>query len=245
MSAHRMRGFAGFPAGKVRQTKIPDPFFTELLPIIDDLAELKLTLYCFWQLGRQQGDLRCLRRSELERDEQLAEAMAGAGGSPATVLADAIDRAVARGTLLRVYVQADNQPQEELLFMNTAHSRQLVSRIQAGEIADLAGRVPADTAARLRAERPNIFNLYEQNIGVLQPLIADELRDAERTYPPEWIEEAFREAVHRNKRSWRYVLAILKRWAAEGKGDEIAGRDSPEARRRRYIPDEYADLIEH
>ncbi|MCS7221907.1 MAG: DnaD domain protein [Anaerolineae bacterium] len=245
MGAQRMRGFTGFPAGKVRQTKLPDPFFTELLPIIDDLAELKLTLYCFWQLGRQQGSLRCLRRSDLERDEQLAKALGGVGGASATALADAIDRAVARGTLLRVYVQADNQPQEELLFMNTAHSREIVSRIQAGEMADLAGQVPAETAARLHAERPNIFNLYEQNIGVLQPLIAEELRDAERTYPPEWIEAAFREAVHLNKRSWRYVLAILKRWAAEGKGDEIAGRDSPEARRRRYIPDEYADLIEH
>ncbi len=245
MSVRAMRGFAGFPAGRVRQTKIPDPFFTELLPLIDDLAELKLTLYCFWQLGRQQGDLRCLRRSDLERDEQLAKALAGVRDASPAVLADAIDRAVARGTLLRVYLQADNRPPEELLFMNTAHSREIVARIQAGELSDLAGRVPAETAARLRAERPNIFNLYEQNIGVLQPLIADELRDAERTYPPEWIEEAFREAVRLNKRSWRYVLAILRRWAAEGKGDEVAGRDSPEARRRRYIPDEYADLIEH
>ena len=245
MNMRKMQGFAGFPAGKVRQTKIPDPFFTELLPIIDDLAELKLTLYCFWQLGRQQGDLRYLRRSDLERDEQLAEALTGVKGTSTTSLADAIDRAVARGTLLRVYVQVDDRPAEEWLFMNTAHSRELVSRIQAGEITEFAAQVPAETATRLRAARPNIFNLYEQNIGVLQPLIADELRDAERRYPPEWIEEAFREAVRLNKRSWRYVLAILERWAAEGKGDEVAERDSPEARRRRYIPDKYADLIEH
>jgi len=58
-------------------------------------------------------------------------------------------------------------------------------------------------------DRPNIFILYEQNIGLLTPPIADELRQAEQTYPAGWIEEAFREAVSLNKRSWRYIRAIL------------------------------------
>ncbi len=240
-----MRGFAGFPAGKLRQTKIPNLFFSELLPIIDNLAELKLTLYCFWRLAQQQGNIRYLRRADLAADEGLMEALAVSGEDPTAALAEAIERAVARGTLLRVYVQPEGQPEEEWLFMNTARSREIVERIQRGELSDLKGALAPDTAVRLRAERPNIFNLYEQNIGLLQPLIADELREAEQTYPQEWIEDAFREAVRLNKRSWRYVLAILERWAAEGKDDGLAGRDSAEARRRRYIPDEYADLIEH
>ena len=70
---------------------------------------------------------------------------------------------------------------------------------------------------RLQAQRPNIFVLYEQNIGPLTPLLAEELMEAEDTYPAAWIEDAFREAVELNKRSWRYIQRILERWAAEGK----------------------------
>jgi DnaD/phage-associated family protein len=70
---------------------------------------------------------------------------------------------------------------------------------------------------QVQVERPNIFVLYEQNIGLLSPLIADELKDAADQYPAEWIEAAFREAVLQNKRKWSYIRAILKRWATEGR----------------------------
>ena len=50
-------GFIGFPDVKMKPTIIPDVFFTELLPLVDDLAELKLTLHCFWLLNEQEGAL--------------------------------------------------------------------------------------------------------------------------------------------------------------------------------------------
>ena len=53
-----MQGFSGFPAGKQPVVRIPNTFFTELLPAIDDLAELKVTLYCLWILNQKQGELR-------------------------------------------------------------------------------------------------------------------------------------------------------------------------------------------
>ena len=53
-----MPRFAGFPSGKVRTTPIPAPFFTELLPQIDHLGELKVTLYALWFLDRQEGQIR-------------------------------------------------------------------------------------------------------------------------------------------------------------------------------------------
>jgi DnaD/phage-associated family protein len=86
--------------------------------------------------------------------------------------------------------------------------------------------------------------LYEQNIGLLQPLIADELRQAQRDYPEEWIEEAFRLAAEANARRWSYVRAILERWSTEGKSDGTSRRDS-ETDRRRYIEGKYADYVEH
>jgi len=54
----------------------------------------------------------------------------------------------------------------------------------------------------------------------LTPLISDELREAETTYPAEWIEDAMRKAVNANARSWRYVDKILRTWKAKGRDDE-------------------------
>jgi DnaD/phage-associated family protein len=72
---------------------------------------------------------------------------------------------------------------------------------------------------------PNIYALYEESIGTISPLIADELRAAEEEYPPPWIEAAFREAAAQNRRSWRYVARILERWRDEGRNDATVGRD--------------------
>ena len=118
----------------------------------------------------------------------------------------------------------------ELYLLATPYNRRAAPRL-AG--ADLSLEEPLPPAAP--AEPPNIFALYEENIGAITPLIADDLKDAEERYPPQWIEAAFREAVSLNKRSWRYVHSILRRWEAEGPDYEEAGRD-PEAERleRRY-----------
>ena len=72
--------------------------------------------------------------------------------------------------------------------------------------------------------RPNIFAQYEDNIGMLTPMVADELREAESHYPMSWIDEAFKEAVTQNKRSWRYVSRILERWDREGRHHGKSGR---------------------
>jgi DNA replication protein len=68
-------------------------------------------------------------------------------------------------------------------------------------------------------ERPALIKLYEQNIGLVTPMLIDELHEAEERYPAAWIEEAMREAVRANARSWRYVRKVLERWAANGRHD--------------------------
>jgi DNA replication protein len=220
-----MKTFSGFPPGKVRSVSLPEPVFDELVPLIDDLAELKLTLHVLWRLGQQQGKVRYLRHADLAADRTL---LAGLGGSQAEALDAALARAVARGTLLKT----ETLEGEEIYFANTPKGRAAIEAIARDEWPD----------ALESAGRPNVFALYEQNVGLLTPLIADELREAERTYPAEWIEEAFREAVSLNKRSWKYVRAILERWRIEGRGDE-AGQRPSEADRRRYVEGEYGEYI--
>jgi DNA replication protein len=234
-----MKGFTGFPAGRVRVTPLPNPFFSELLPAIDDLAELKITLHCLWLLQQKTGDLRYLTRRELAADSLLLEGLRVTGQPPEQALETGLERAVARGTLLHVVARHDAE-EEHCYFVNTARGRQAVERIRRGEIRLSEG----GTQVRLEARRSNIFVLYEQNIGLLQPLLAEELRDAERTYPVDWIEDAFRIAVENNVRRWSYVRRILERWATEGKDDGADRRDVEEDRKR-YTKGKYGKYIKH
>ena len=65
--------------------------------------------------------------------------------------------------------------------------------------------------------KPNIFTLYEQNIGPLTPMVAEILKADAETYPESWLREAMQEAVSRNIRNWKYVQAILKSWQEKGR----------------------------
>ena len=247
--AYKPTGFIGFPDVKMRPVIIPDHFFTDLLPQIDDLAELKLTLHCFWLLNEQSGELRYLRGDDLRKDATLLGSLTIASDlrTPQATLADALQRAVARNTLLRLDINTDSPTgviNEDWYFINTVKGRQTMALIRQGKLHELQAVIPEE--ARLSVARPNIFTLYEQNIGLMTPLIADQLRDMEKSYVPDWVHEAFEIAVSRNKRSLRYIQAILKRWETEGKDNntnEESKRTSAERQRQHDIPDEYADII--
>jgi len=235
-----MHGFPGFPDGKQRLTPIPNLFFSDLLPIIENLAELKVTLYAFWALGQREGTVRYLRLTDFVNDPVLLKAMGGPNiQSGVDDLLDGIERALARGTFLKVAVEgADGQM--ELYFLNTEKGRAAVDGISRGEWRPSPDDEQPIT---LLIERPNIFVLYEQNIGALTPMIAEELREAEKNYPPRWIEEAIKLAVTNNVRRWRYVQSILERWRVEGRKDALGQRDT-QRNLQRQIPSEYDDIIQ-
>jgi len=229
-----MKGFSGFP-GKTKFTPIPNLFFSAVLPQIDDLAELKVTLHIFWAVYQKRGYPRFVTCRELLGNHVLTKGPES-NGSPGDLLQRSLDQAVSRGTLLRLTLERDGDI-DDLYFVNTEADRRAVARIESGELklGELVRREPCPASQ----ERPNIFTLYEQNIGMLSPIIAEELKEAEKLYPASWIEDAFREAVDLNKRSWRYISSILRRWAAEGKDDGEHRRHSkaesdPEEYYRRY-----------
>lgn len=232
--------FAGFPAGKARLTSLPAAFFSDLLPLIDDLAELKLTLYAFWAIQQREGRFRFLLRQDFAQADDLMRGLEKAAGQPADDALDAaLARACERGTLLSADVVLEGQP-ERLYFINTEVGRKAQELIERGAWR----RSEAGQAVEIMPERPNIFHLYEANIGPLTPMIAETLKDAEREYPADWLEEAVRIAVEANARSWRFIQAVLDRWKKEGRAHEVAER--PDHRDgQRYISGEYADFIEH
>jgi DNA replication protein len=263
-------GFVGFPDQKMKPVVIPDYFFVELVPQIDDLAELKLTLHCFWLLNEQEGELRYLRGADLRTDETLLRSLTLDNDlrTPQEAVEQALQRAVARNTLLKLEIESDTmefkdqgsgpsassgtgagegEPKskiEDWYFINTVKGRQTLALIRQGKLKELQAAIPEE--ARLRVQRPNIFRLYEQNVGLMTPLTAEQLRDMEKSYPPAWIEEAFEIAVSRNRRHLRYIHNILKRWETEGKDverHEESGR-TPESRGRgTFLPDDLSDII--
>lgn len=238
----RKERFSGFPAGRLQAVSLPTLFFSELLPAIDDLAELKVTLHVFWRIAERKRQVGGVALRELCKDNVLLQALP-AGAEPALAMLNAALRhAVERGSLLRLKTDQGADDVEEWYFLNTESGRVLLDRVRRGEI-DLGGAVLPDEVA-IPEDRANIFILYEQNIGLLQPLIAEELAEAENLYPAHWIEEAFKLAVDRNVRNWRYIRAILERWQAEGKGNEEFGRDYREDGRS-YLTGKYADFIKH
>ncbi len=232
-----MRGFAGFPDGKVRSVPLPEPFFAELLPLIDHLGELKVTLYAFWCLSLKPGQYRFLLREEFAEDELLMRGLAASPRQAEASLDDALERAEARGTLLHVLVE-DAQATRHLYFMNTAKGREAVDKLTRGEWrpARFEGAV-----VRLSHVRSNLFTLYEHNIGPLTPMISEELRDLAATYPAPWIEDAIRIAVKNNVRRLKYILAILERMRAEGRYEQEARGDT-QTDLSRY--DSYLDYAE-
>lgn len=234
-----MQQFSGFPPGKTHTIKVPTLFFSELLGAIDDLDEMKLTLYCFWALQQQEGDYRYVRQREVLNDARFLSGLDSDPDRATEKVRAAFECAVRRGTLLHAVVEGVGGT-EHLYFMNTPHGRNAVRAIEAGDF------VPGDreTPVALVVERPNVFTLYEQNIGPLTPMIADQLRLAEQEYPAAWLEEAIQIAVERNKRNWKYIDAILKRWQAEGKDDGTT-RQPSQADRYRYVQGEFADDINY
>ena len=238
MTSHALKApFTGFPTGAHR-TSIPNVFFSELLAQIEDDAELRVTLYVFYALARRKGYPRFVTLNELRAEAPLLASLGNGGDPNATAkLERGLETAIERGTLLSLEIETSGTPSpqaglgdgevfDRLVFLNTASDRRAVEQILDGRI-ELGRALPTARAAPA-SSKGNVFQLYEENIGPLTPIVAEELREAEALYPIEWIEEAFREAALLNKRSWRYAEAILRRWATEGRKREKAGRDPGE-----------------
>jgi DnaD/phage-associated family protein len=205
-----MKQFTGFPA-KMQFTPLPNLFFSSLLPQISDITELKTTLYIFEALYSKRGYPRFITYRELLSNTSLMSSLKEAAKSPGEALRQALEMATKRGTILHIVLDRDGMP-EDIYFINTKSDRQVMAKIQNGELI-LSGLKAEGQADIETEELPDIFTLYEQNMGMLTPMIAEELREAEKLYPETWIRDAIKEAVNQNKRKWSYISAILERWA--------------------------------
>lgn len=216
-----MEKFKGFNEFELL-TALPDLLFGKLLAEIAALDELKIVLTALWRTEHMDGPVRALR---------LADFDSGDMGLAAAEVQSGLEKAVQRGVLLSTRDQSG-----VLYFLNSPRGRAAASAVASGAI----GR--AESAMTVPLSRPNVFKLYEENIGPLTPMIADALKDAEGDYPEDWITDAIQLAVTNNKRSWAYCQAILKRWKDEGRAEKQNRRDDPGARRRE-LEDEFKKYL--
>lgn len=234
-----MEQFKGFPA-KSQFTAVPNAFFSTLLPQISDIAELKVTLHIFQTLYQKRGYPRFTSYQELLANKSLMSSLKE-GEDPPEVLRNALEMATKRGTLLHLAVERDGKS-EDIYLLNTEADRQTSLKIQSGELklSGLKAREPALIDAE---EPPDVFSLYEQNIGMLTPMIAEELRDALKVYSEAWLRDAIKEAVNHNKRKWSYISAILERWTAEGRDDGTYQGHSKKTDPDKYIKGKYGHIV--
>ena len=236
-----MKQFNGFPA-KMQFTPVPNLFFSSLLPQIDDIAELKVTLHIFWAIYGKKGYLRFVTCSELLADKSLMSSLKEGEKPAGEILREALEMAVKRGTIIHLVLAREGTP-EDIYFLNSEADRRTVAKIQNGEMV-LTGvkgwqvQPDADTGSP-----PDIFAVYEQNIGMLTPMIAEELREAEKVYPEGWIGEAIKEATRQSIHKWSYISAILERWAAEGKKDGTYRGDSKTGQDK-FSKQKYGDIVQ-
>jgi DNA replication protein len=225
--------FGGFQLTDEPGISIPAGFFQDVLGQLSDIAEIQVTL-CVFKLVDQHGGLELpISEHAILRDRVLRGALRveGSPNEPDRRITIGLDLAVGRGTLLKV-VAEHREERSIWYYVNTVTNQARVAAMSRGSATPPRDLWQDGEPPAVKPERPTVFRLYEQNIGILTPLIAERMVDALETYPPEWIEEAIGEAVNYNRRNWRYISRILENWAVAGRGTSQGESSNDEAHRR-------------
>ena len=213
--------FQGFIKG-VRYIPVPAPVFGELLQEIQDITELKIILRIFRLLHNKKGLERYVSIDELLADRVLSTALGSMDlDSRRTNIIQSLESSAKRKILIKINRKNSGT---FAYFLNTEFERQAMKKVL--DLEHHSDFEPWETGE----DRPNIYSLYEQNIGILTPIVAEKIGEAEQKYPVEWIEEAITEAVSLNSRNWRYISRILERWEIEGKQNGESRKHSGKAR---------------
>ncbi|MCL4508406.1 MAG: DnaD domain protein [Chloroflexi bacterium] len=222
--------------------RVPTEFWDRVLERSGDTLELKLVLRVIRIIASRPVGRKYVKKSDVRADKVLIRLAQTADSAAASnAVAAALERALAHGLLQQI---PDPDAGE--------NTRIIVNIGQAYRHASSEGAAPVMTGATAESESPDkdqavatVFQLYEANIGLVTPLIADALSRAVERYPEEWIKDAVTIAVELNKRSWRYIQRILERWETEGK-DDGANRSGAWAATSldRYTKGRYGKLIE-
>lgn len=213
-------------------------FTNDVLPRLQDPDAIKVMLYIQARIAEQEGENRYLFVRQITNSATLQQWFSGSDFEER--IRQTLKQLMARGFLLSSKHNA--LPKRILLFENNEAGKATLERLQDG----LWQPTPTDHPVEKSQNQPqkNIYQLYEENIGPLTPLLSEDLTAAADEYPHQWIEDAIHIAVQNNARSWRYVDAVLKSWQKEGKHVQPR-RDSQTTESRHRESSEFDDFIQH
>lgn len=227
---------------------IPGWFLTGVAPRIREIAELQVML-AFFRLQPDAGDTsEPVAEERLVRDGALQDSLKldGAVQPPDSAIRRGIELAVARDSLLRFQVDQDDGSAILWLLLSTPENRQKLKRYRSGDLQPPEALDSGSRSGTVERARPGVFKLYEQNIGLVTPIIADRLVEALELYPQSWIEDAIEAAVSYNRRNWRYMQRILETWATEGRSHETNRRhqsSTADLDPEKHLSGEYAAIF--
>jgi DNA replication protein len=222
---------------------VPSWFFHDIIQQVKDRNELIILLLIIHLIRQKKVYPGFIAADEIINDVLLRRNINSNDAGLGRLIDKALSNAVDYGMLLKVTCKTGGKA-KDIYFMNTAGSQNTIDKFNAGKItlkgieSEVAGLSPKE-------EISNIYSLYEQNIGMLTPIIAEQLKLAEKTYPANWIQDAFHEAVDLNKRNWRYIQRILENWATEGKSDGTNRRNIEKDKDPdRFIRGKYGHMVQ-
>ncbi|HCG91633.1 MAG TPA: hypothetical protein DEZ08_07335 [Dehalococcoidia bacterium] len=190
-------------------------FFEMMIEQVDDSKELKVILTMYYLLQKVNGYPKIINQSDILSNSLLNRGLY----ENKQQIRSGLNAVINRGIFTQLSRLDEENSQIYYSLNNEKDLDELLLNGYNVINSDHSPVVPQTQSKKPNIVNPNIFQLYENNIGTITPSISEELKESEQMYPPDWIQEAFDIAVSASKNNWKYIHTILKRWKHEGKKD--------------------------
>lgn len=217
-------------------TRVPNAVLSAVLNEVEESETVKLILRAVWLLERQRGFPASITVNELRHDRVLIRVFKSKEKFNA-----ALDQSLNLGVLIKFELN-----NTDALMLNTVSATRQVENVKDTQPESIE---EDGWDASVGSEMPNdAFRAYEENIGILSPMIRENITAALQDFSDEDIIEAIKIAVENENRSWSYVAGVLRKWARDGvpndrrtrtpRGSEDTTR-VPASELRRYLEQQW------
>lgn len=185
-------------------TRVPNAVLSAVLNEVEESGTVKLILRAVWLLERQRGFPASITVNELRHDRVLIRVFKSKERFDA-----ALDQSLNLGVLIKFELN-----NADALMLNTVSATRQVGHAKGAQSENIDDD---GWDASVGSETPDdAFRAYEENIGILSPMIRENITAVLQDFSDEDIIEAIKIAVENENRSWSYVAGVLRKWARDG-----------------------------
>ena len=217
-------------------TRVPNAVLSAVLNEVEESETVKLILRAVWLLERQRGFPASITVNELRHDRVLIRVF-----KSQEKFNVALDQSLNLGVLIKFELN-----NTDALMLNTVSATRQVENVKDTQPENIE---KDGWDASVGSDMPDdAFRAYEENIGILSPMIRENITAALQDFSDQDIIEAIKIAVENENRSWSYVAGVLRKWARDGvpndrrtrtpRGSEDTTR-VPASELRRYLDQQW------